>query len=558
MSSVPPTPPGGGQPPYPPYDPKAQWQAWRTQQKYNAKAQRDAQKVAWKAQKAAWKAQSEAQYGPHCSSIAAPMMLIAVGVVALLAVLGRMDMMNFWSWYAQWWPWTLIAAGVVLLAEWAIDARRATLVRRRSGIFWICALLLIAGLCASGWKQFGNYGPWNWGDSNNDIFSFNAMGLPEHDREMQLNTPAGQANITVNIDSPRGDVSVSTSNDLTVSAQVHAVAYARTDQAADRVFTALNPQIRQSGNVVQISANDVQNSRVNLDIVVPASAHVSIHAEHGDITAAGISGGIYVNAPHGDVHLNSITGGVQARLSKGEFQAHDVTGDINGDGTCNDLSLSEIHGRLNLNCDYFDQMHFEQIYGAVHFRTSKTDVSLDLLTGTLDLSDEELNITGVHGNARISTHSRDVSLEQIWGPSSVENRDGKISIEMAGNYPVEARNAKGDVELTVPTNVGAELKVQTRNGDIESEYPAPSFDGPGSKTASFRIGDGGNKINLSAENGDISIKKGAPVSAKPAPPAPAGKPAKATPPAPAAAPAAPKPPNAPHFKSTKGAASLQQ
>ena len=34
MSSVPPnTPPGGGPPPYAPYDPKTQWRVYREQQK---------------------------------------------------------------------------------------------------------------------------------------------------------------------------------------------------------------------------------------------------------------------------------------------------------------------------------------------------------------------------------------------------------------------------------------------------------------------------------------------------------------------------------------------
>ena len=43
MSSAPPGyPPGGGQPPYPPYDPKTQWRVYREQQKAAWRAQREA------------------------------------------------------------------------------------------------------------------------------------------------------------------------------------------------------------------------------------------------------------------------------------------------------------------------------------------------------------------------------------------------------------------------------------------------------------------------------------------------------------------------------------
>jgi hypothetical protein len=43
MSSVPPNmPPGGGVPPFPPYDPKTQWKAYREQQKAAWRAQREA------------------------------------------------------------------------------------------------------------------------------------------------------------------------------------------------------------------------------------------------------------------------------------------------------------------------------------------------------------------------------------------------------------------------------------------------------------------------------------------------------------------------------------
>jgi hypothetical protein len=103
---------------------------------------------------------------------------------------------------------------------------------------------------------------------------------------------------------------------------------------------------------------------------------------------------------------------------------------------------------------------------------------------------------------------------------------------------VDAKNGKGDISLTLPPNASATVDGRTRNGDIVTEFALP-VSGEENKTVSGRIGSGASKIVLSADNGDLRIKKG---SAFPA-----------TPPAPtvAAAPNAPPAPNAPHLKAPK-------
>jgi len=105
---------------------------------------------------------------------------------------------------------------------------------------------------------------------------------------------------------------------------------------------------------------------------------------------------------------------------------------------------------------------------------------------------------------------------------------------------VEAKNSKGDVEVTLPPNASATVDGHTRNGDIVTEFGL-SVSGDESKTVSGRIGNGGSKIVLNAQNGDVRIKKG---SAFPAAPP--------LPPSVAVAPKPPgAPPNGPHLKTPK-------
>jgi hypothetical protein len=87
------------------------------------------------------------------------------------------------------------------------------------------------------------------------------------------------------------------------------------------------------------------------------------------------------------------------------------------------------------------------------------------------------------------------------------NRDGSISIELDGNYAVDARNSKGDVDITLPANAQATVDGSTHNGDIVTDFGL-SVSGDTNKSVSGRIGAGGSKISLSTSNGDLRIKRG--------------------------------------------------
>ena len=111
-----------------------------------------------------------------------------------------------------------------------------------------------------------------------------------------------------------------------------------------------------------------------------------MNAGQGDVTAAGLGAGLNVIAAHGDVHLNAITGSVQVHFSndKGDFSAHQVDGDLTADGDCNDLTLSEIKGRVTINGDLFGDVHMENVTGPFIVHTSGTDLQIAALAGRPD------------------------------------------------------------------------------------------------------------------------------------------------------------------------------
>jgi len=530
MSSVPP-------PNIPPYDPRNQWKVYREQQRAAWRAQRDA----WKTQQHAWRAHYERAYGPRVPSVVGPIILVAVGVVGVLIYSGRVTSSSFWAWYAHWWPVLLIAAGLALLAEWALDLRREAPVRRGTGFVGILILLAILGFVANGVNN-GNWGPMRaqWGE-NSDNF-FNMFGLPQHDLDQEVLNVAIPANAAIQIENPRGDVSVTAGDTPNIEVKAHAIAYASSDSDAKKIFDAEQAHVTVSGNAVLVKSDGNKSGRLNLTVTVPKTAQVRVNAGHGDVTAANLETGLNVNSSHGDVRLSLIKGSVQVHFSndRGDFSAHQVNGDLTAEGNCNDLTLSEVTGRVTLNGELFGDVHMEGITGPIHLHTSVTDLDIASLPGDLTLNSDDLRVTQAKGQVRVTTHSKDVDLSQIYGDSYVEDRDGRIAVEPAGAYAIEAKNRKGDVEVTFPPNVQATVEGSTRNGDIITDFALP-ISGDESKTVSGKIGAGGPRVVLSAENGDLHIKKGTAVP--PPPPAIAAEP-----------PVPPIAPNAPHLKPPKAPA----
>lgn len=523
MSSVPPTPPPGAPPP--PYDPRYQWRAYREQQKAAWRAQREAMR----AQRNAWRANYAGAYGPRVPSFVGPIILICVGIVGLLLYTGHVNAARFWTWYGRWWPLLLIFAGLAMLAEWALDLRRATPVRRSRGFIGLLVLLAVLGVAAASWQHWGPLRA-QWGDNNDNFFNF--LGLPQHDQDQSPIQMAIPDRAAVQIDNPRGDISVTAGEGDNLVVQGHQVAFASSDEEAKKIFEAEAAHVTVSGNAVVIRTAGNDKGRMNLMIQVPKTAQVQVNAAHGDVSAAGLGNGVTVNASHGDVQLNAIDGPVLAHFAgaRGDFSAHQIGGDLTASGNCNDLTLSTVKGKVTVNGDLFGDVHIEDIAGQVHLHTSITEIDLEGLPGDLTLDSDDLHVAQAKGQVRVTTRAKDVDLSQVAGDTYVSDSRGEISVEPAGNFSVEAHNGKGDVEVTLPENASATVNGHTQNGDIVSEFPL-AITGDESKTVTGTIGKGQAKITLSADVGDLRIKKG---DAGMIPPLP------------------PVPPNAPHLKVPRG------
>jgi len=538
----PPGPPPGTPPYGPPYGGPYGGNArdyWRFQKEQNKVAWR-AQRDAWRAQRDAMRAQSRAMRVP---SVAGPLILVMVGIIALLLVTGRINGDQFWNWFDHWWPLLLIGVGLIALAEWAIDLRRENPpVRRFGGYIWIVVLLIIVGTTTSGFHRY--WGPFQAEFGDDDGNFFNSLGAPQHDADQAVLNTQIPANAQVQIQNPRGDINISAGDDANIDVRAHQVAFASTDEEAKKIFDSQQAHVVVSGNTVTVKVDGNNRGRTNLIITLPKSASVNLTASHGGVTIAGLGGNVDAEVQHGDMEATAVKGNVHVRLSShGDFSAHDIQGDVTVEGNGGDLTVSDIQGKVTIQGDYTGDTHLERVDQTVHFHSSRTDLELARLPGDLSLNGDSLHAAQVVGPVRvICSRSKDVEMSQVFGDTHVEDRDARVELGMAGSYAVDVKNAKGDVEISLPPNVAASVDARTHNGDIVSDFPL-SIMGDENKTATGTIGKGGPRLVLSTEHADLHIRKG-----DEAPELPALTSVPKVP----VAPKAPQVPGVPHLKTPKG------
>jgi DUF4097 and DUF4098 domain-containing protein YvlB len=514
----PPYPP----PPGPPYG--NDWKYQRRILKDQARAQRDM----LRAQREAYRYQTRSL---RRSSILGPLVLITVGIVFLAVQTGHLQGYRLWEWYARFWPFLLVGAGVVMLLEWAYDQHVQSdstqpPYRRRvgGGVFAILVILAFTGVVLSGARTDGHSRLFNGLSINQDNWDEFMGDKHESDQTLAQAFPVGAALV---VNNPRGDVTISgTSDDNQIHVSVHKQVYTRSDSEADAKAQRLSPNINVGGNNVTVSVPAIEGARADLTITLPATAATTVTANRGDVKITAIKSPVTITANHGDIELSAITGDITTRInnSGSNLSAHSVTGSLTVEGHSHDTTISDINGPLTLRGEFFGDAHFERIRGPLKFHTSRTDFQLARLDGQIDISSSAaLSTSEAVGPLTLTTHSRNITLDRVSGDVSVTNRNGSVDVTSApplSNVTVENRN--GSVSVTVPEQSNFAYQFDATNGDIESDFPQVKSNSEDSRknTVNGTIGKGGPLLRVTTSQGDVSLKKASIMPLPPIPPMP--------------------------------------
>lgn len=221
-------------------------------------------------------------------------------------------------------------------------------------------------------------------------------------------------------------------------------------------------QIDNVGSVVRVEAEHDGRSgrggnRVAYEVWVPAGFDINVDAQNGDVSLQDIGGEVEVETVNGSIVLRGGTGRVDLESVSGEVIVEGARGAIEA---------------VTVN-------------RGVRITGSSGDINAESINGSIQLSDIE---------------SANVQAESLNG--SIQYRG---AIRDGGRYSFASHN--GGITMTIPEGTNASFSVTTHNGSIETDFPVQVRDLNSRRSLSFRLGDGGARIELESFGGSVHLRR---------------------------------------------------
>jgi hypothetical protein len=153
----------------------------------------------------------------------------------------------------------------------------------------------------------------------------------------------------------------------------------------------------------------------------------------------------------------------------------------------------------------------------------KTNLNLQSLNGG------EIVVDGVEGEIEATNNNGGLVLNNVVGSVVAHSLNGKVTVslrQVTGNKPMAFTSLNGSIDVTLPANIKANLKMRTDNGDVYSDFDIqlrPSDRKPTEidkrkqggpfrieidKSVNGTINGGGPDFDIRTLNGNIYIRKG--------------------------------------------------
>jgi Putative adhesin len=467
-------------------------------------------------------------------SFAGPFVLIVLGIVFLMCTTRVLSLSRVAHLFANYWPLLLILWGVIKLIEHQQAQREGT---RASGIgaggILLVIMIVVFGLIATQVEHVNWSGLKDHINIDDDDFS-NVFGETfNFDDHLEQSFPAGAG---LKIIDTRGAVSVHASDDNKITVTVRKRVGADNQGDADKYNGETKPTINVMGGLVTLDAKAEgagdHSVETDLDVSVPRKAAVTISSRRGDVNIVGRDGNIDVAAQHSDTSVEDVTGNVKISQEKGSAKVEQITGDVQIQGRMNEVSASDVKGSVQLEGEFQESVKLARIEKSVTFKSSRTDMEMSRMDGSLDLDSDDLHADEITGPVHLNTRSKNIRLEGVSGDVRLQNDNGGVEVGMrtVGNVQIDNRN--GDIQFSVPDKSGFRLDARTREGEIQSDFPELKIENTDHEgKASGTVGNGSSHVVLNNEHEGIEIRRGTvkALAAPPAPPAVPAKPARALP-----------------------------
>ena len=453
-------------------------------------------------------------------SLAGPIVLILIGIVALLFTSHMVSERALLFWFGRYWPALIILWGIIKLIEYRQDQAQGFRPRGigAGGVF-LLIFLIMTGVTATQatkhWDEIAEHIDW-------DGEGWNPFGESySYDDQITADFPK-DANLHVVND--RGAVNITTSDDAQMHVTVRKRVFADKKDDADKWNADTKPQVNTSGNTVTLNANThgAGDHRIatDLDIALPRKAAVTISSRNGDVGVNGRDGDADISCQRGDVSLQEISGKVNISLERGSIKASNISGDLAAQGRGDDISVEDVKRSVRISGE-FDNVRLARIAGQVSFKSARTDMELASLSGDLDMDSGDLRASSMAGPLRLATRSKDIRLTGVSGDVRLENQNGGVELHFAKLGSVQVSNRNSEVQIYLPEKANFQLDARTRGAEVESDFAELKIQNNDDQgTGSGSVGSGGPHIVINNEHAAIEIRRSSAVAEAPAPPKP--------------------------------------
>ena len=449
----------------------------------------------------------------------APLLLIGIGVLFLLR--NMYPELRLVDYLARYWPFLLIAWGVLRLGEilfWAATSQPLPARGISSGEWVMVFFLCFLGISLHVVRGFS---PW-WPGAGITVGGIDMFG-ESFEYPLSAQKPCSKAPRVV-IESFRGNARITGGDVDEVKVTGNKTIRSLSQGGADRANQDSPFELAGDENRIAIRTNQDRVSgalRVSddMEITVPKGAAIEAHGRSGDFDLTDIDGSVEITSDRAGVRLQDLGGDVRMDLRRSDLvRAVNVKGAVDLKGSGADLDFENIGGPVTIAGGYTGVVQFENLAKPLHFNGPYTDLNIEQLPGQVRMPLGDFTASNLIGPVHLSTNSRDVRIAGFTNSLevSVEAR-GDITLR-PGKLPLarmEAHTRSGNIELSAPPEAKFDLTASTARGDATNDFGEPlrlESSGRGGRGAILRgaVGGGGPTINLQTDRGQLVVRKASP------------------------------------------------
>jgi DUF4097 and DUF4098 domain-containing protein YvlB len=458
-------------------------------------------------------------YAHRRGSIFWALTLIAIGVLFLYQ--------NFnpgvhpWQIIAKYWPVLIIFWGVSKLMDYVHaqshpETAPVSLFSGSEVVLLILILLLgtlVSKVVLHPWQQWPSAIRIDDGD-------FADLFLNSYSFNQTISQPvAAQPHLM--IINRRGDVEAhaadSTSVDAVIKESIRADNEADARKLADQLKFSL---AEEAGHYVLKSNLDSlpeggRQVRLDLSLRVPKAASLELTTEHGDLLVDGLRGDQTLTSRHGEARVSDVEGLVRVKKSQGSTRVSQVKGSVEVEGRGDDVVVSGVTGNVTVNGDFTGRVQFSDVSQGVRFASSRTNLTVQKLSGNLDMEMGSLDANGIDGPIEISTRQKDINLQNFSHSVKISDTNGAIQLRAAGppRQPIEVESKQGEIDLLLPAASSFQIQATSDHGEVQCDFSGPNLkvtQGGSMPSITGSYGQGGPTIRLSTSYGTIHVGQGGP------------------------------------------------